>query len=117
MKIIEKSKKFLENLRSYGVGTALRRMGDKQYEVVRAVRETGLAGKLKITLTYDRVGSNGIKVKTAIKATIPERPIPSVEMFADDKEGFLHEENPDQMTFDDEELNLVPTSKKINELN
>lgn len=91
--------KFLENLKSYGIGYVLERMLGLQKKIIMAVRETGLTGKLTLVLKFKRAGSRGIVVSAKITPVIPEAPIQAVEMFVDE-ENILHEQDPDQMSFD-----------------
>ena len=107
------SKNFLDNLKSYGIGSVERRMDELQAEIVEAVRDTGLKGNLRLDLSFVRKGHNGIVVAAKITPKIPESQIQSVEMFVDEKNR-LYEENPDQLDFENvHHLNDKKTVNKV----
>ena len=93
-------KRFIENLESYGLGQLIERLEESQDEVIAAVMETGLAGKVTLTLNFKREDSVGVRVTPKISAAVPQRAIKPVEMFVDTETNHLTEENPAQMSFD-----------------
>lgn len=86
-------------MKSYGLGRVVDTLAEFQEQIVAAVRDTGKAGELTLKLKFKRSGQNGMIVDPTITPKIPRQPIQAVEMYADDNNQ-LHEENPDQMTFD-----------------
>lgn len=94
---MDKANRFLDNMTSYGLGKVVDNMADTQQKIVDAVRETGKQGEITLKLKFKRSGPNGMSVEPSITSKIPVHSIKQVEMFADE-DGFLHENNPDQLT-------------------
>lgn len=91
---------FIKNMKSYGLGSLLDEAAREQDKIVEAVRTTGKAGKLTMTLNFKRTGQHGVTVSPDIKSSIPRKPLQAVEMYATD-DNKLHDDNPDQLTHDD----------------
>ncbi len=105
--------RFLENMESYGIGDVVSRMSNFQQEVIKAVEETGLAGKLTLVLTFKRNGSKGITVGAKVTPVIPQSSIRDVDMHRSENSQ-LYEEDPDQITY--ENVHKIPSEKKANQL-
>lgn len=108
-----KANKFLDNLTSFGVGNLVDEMAEDQEKIIEAVTESGKSGSLTLKLSYKRNGENQIIVNADLSPKIPRKAVAQVSMFRD-KDNQLHEENPDQLAFDSENLIQLPKKEAIN---
>jgi len=91
-------KPFTETLRQLDRGTLIEDLETELAEVVAAVRETGKAGKLKLTLTIKPANSGNVEtllVNTAVDTTKPT-PERGVTLFYATDENELLREDPKQ---------------------
>ena len=105
------AKKFLDNMTSYGLGGLVGELADEQLKVIDAVRNTGLAGSVSMTLKFKRTGDEKVAVQAVVKASVPRQPMNVVEMFADE-ENVLHESNPKAKQLDFENVHAMEDHKK-----
>lgn len=111
-KLSKAEERFLENMKSYGLGSVIQQLADSQDEVVRSVHDTGLMGQVTMTLKFKRAGNEGMVVEPNIDKKIPRKPIQAVEMYVD-KKGHLHESNPEQMSFGENVTSIEDGKKKV----
>jgi hypothetical protein len=111
MHITEQQQRFLDNMKSYGLGDVLRKLSERQDAVVSAVNDTGLPGEITLNLKFKRVGQHGMAVVPKVTAKVPEKPMQSVEMYV--KDNKLYEDNPDQMNI--ENVHQIDVNKKVNQ--
>ena len=106
-------KQFLKNLESYGIGQVIEELADLQTQIIAAVQETGLAGKLKLELAFKRVDFTNIVVGAKITPTIP-RVAPNIVTLFVDENNQLHEQDPKQLNF--ENVHQIDDKKEINQI-
>jgi hypothetical protein len=95
---------FSDALRQTQKGKPLGRVSTHLRELVEAVKATGKAGKLVLTVTVDPKNSEAtlVGIGFAVKLTLPQLPIPAGTFYTDDTGG-LCRNDPNQ-----EELNFKP---------
>lgn len=87
-----------DTLRKLQGGVFIDECSDKLAAIVKAVDETGKAGKLSITIDVKKTGA-AVSVLAKVADKTPER-TPDPDMFWPTVEGNLSEQNPNQRNLD-----------------
>lgn len=89
------ARQFGDVLRELAGGSTFEQLTTELTEVVVAVKETGSAGKLTLTLDIKPNGAHGVEVSDKITTKIPKEDRGST-LFFTDAEGSLHRRDPRQ---------------------
>lgn len=103
---------FFDNLVEVSDGRLLMQLDDRFKAVIGGVMKTGNKGTLTLTIAVKRKGGEGqVEITPAVKATVPQKDIPSRILFASE-DGNLHVNDPNQGTLDLDAPTLVMFPKQ-----
>lgn len=86
---------FSEVIAEIDAGKLLEKLTDEYARIAAAVTETGLKGKLVLTLDIKQNKGNQLFIKTGVKAIVPEEGIADSVFFCG-KDGSLTRRDPEQ---------------------